>query len=362
MQKIFIQKKILIVPLDWGLGHATRCIPIIRQLQRMDCEIIVASFHEQLMLLQKEFPHLSFIFLNGYNISYSKQKRWLPFKILMQTPKILLSINKEHKWLRKIIEQQKIDAVISDNRYGLYTSKVPCVFITHQLRIKVPFRWLENFIQNINYRFIDHYTECWVPDFEGDLNIAGSLSHPLKMPSVPIKYIGPLLRFELNNNKHEKKYEYLFILSGPEPQKSIFEKKILQILSQIKGSVMILRGKPGEEDVINSFENCTIVNHLTTDELQNILNESEFVISRCGYTTVMEILSLRKKSILVPTPGQTEQEYLAKHLMQQHWCYSCEQDDNLLLHINKAKEFEFRLPSFKNDNLKSVMESFLKKI
>ena len=87
MQKIFIHKKILIVPLDWGLGHATRCIPVIRQLQRMDCEIIVASFHEQLMLLQKEFPHLFFICLNGYNISYSKQKRWLPFKILMQTPK-----------------------------------------------------------------------------------------------------------------------------------------------------------------------------------------------------------------------------------------------------------------------------------
>jgi len=125
---------------------------------------------------------------------------------------------------------------------------------------------------------------------------------------------------------------------------------------------MILRGKPGEEDVINSFENCTIVNHLTTDELQNILNESEFVISRCGYTTVMEILSLRKKSILVPTPGQTEQEYLAKHLMQQHWCYSCKQDDDLFLHIKSAEEFEFIYPVITSNTLKPVIESFLQKL
>jgi len=360
LQKIFIHKKILVAPLDWGLGHATRCIPIIRQLERMGLEIIVASSHEQLMLVQREFPQLSYICLKGYNISYSKQKRWLPFKILIQTPKILLSIKREHQWLKKIIREQNIDAIISDNRYGLYSAKAPCVFLTHQLEIKASYTWLKHFMQRINYWFINHYTECWIPDFKAETNIAGSLSHPSKLPSIPVKYVGLLSRFELINSGCI--YQYLFILSGPEPQRTIFEKKILKISPQLKGQIMILRGKPGKEPQSNNFDHCTIIDHLTTNELQKVLNESEFVISRCGYTTVMEILSLRKKSILIPTPGQTEQEHLAKHLMQQHWCYSCDQDDDLLFHINKAKNFDFKYPSFEANNLGPTIESFIQKL
>jgi uncharacterized protein (TIGR00661 family) len=362
LPKIFTQKKILIVPLDWGLGHATRCIAVIRQLQQTGSEVIVASSGEQLILLKKEFPDLTFIPLKGYNVRYSKKKRWLQFKILIQTPKILLSIRREHEWLKKVISELRIDAVISDNRYGLHTQNVPCVFVTHQLRINAPYRWLENFIQKINYSFINRYTECWVPDFESKVNIAGSLSHPSKMPLVPIKYIGPLSRFELNDDKSEKKYEYLFILSGPEPQRTIFEKKILNIISLLNKNCFVVRGKPGGNELINGFKKCVIANHLATNELQNVLNESEFVISRCGYTTIMEILSLRKKSILIPTPGQTEQEYLAKHLMKQNWCYSCQQDDDLLFHINKAKEFEYQFPSFETNYLKQIVQSFLQKL
>jgi uncharacterized protein (TIGR00661 family) len=358
LQKKFIHK-ILIVPLDWGLGHATRCIPFIHELQQTGCEIIIASTGEQLILLKKEFPTLASIELNGYNVRYSKKKRWLSFKILLQAPKILLSIKREYQWLQKIIEQMNIEGVISDNRYGLYSSKVPCVFITHQLHIKASYKWLENFIQKINYRFINRYTECWIPDLEGEKNIAGSLSHPLKMPSIPVKYLGPLSRFKMSEKAITKKYAYAFILSGPEPQRTIFEKKILNAVAQLKEKCIIIRGKPDTEESKAGAENCTIVNHLSTNELQQVLNESEFVVSRCGYTTVMEILSLRKKSVLIPTPGQTEQEYLAKHLMQQHWCYSCNQDDDLLLHIGKAKEFEFTYPSFETNNLKPVIESFL---
>jgi uncharacterized protein (TIGR00661 family) len=362
LQKIFIHKKILIVPLDWGLGHATRCVAMVRQLQQMGCEVIIASSRDQLILLQKEFPNLISIPVEGYNVHYSKGKRWLLFKILMQSPKILLSIRREHRWLKKIIAQLKIDAVISDNRYGLYTKKIPCVFITHQLQIKAPYKSLENFLRKINYSFIDRFNECWVPDYEGEINIAGSLSHPSKMPSVPVKFVGPLSRFSLINGEPVKKFKYLIIMSGPEPQRTIFEKKIFNIISRLKGDVMILRGKPDEEKQFKSFDNCTVINHLTTDELEKILCESEFVISRCGYTTVMEILSLRKKSILIPTPGQTEQEYLAERLMKQHWCYSCKQDDDLLSQINKAKEFEFKFPSFEINHLKAVIQDFLQKL
>ena len=357
MPQLFIHKKILIAPLDWGLGHATRCISLIKYLQQIGCEVIVASYGDQLILMQQEFPGINTIRLKGYNVYYSKFKRWLPLKILLQSPKLLLSIYREHKWLQKIIRDFEIDTVISDNRYGLYTKQIPCIFITHQLRIKVGNTWLESFIQKINYSYINHYNECWVPDFEGKLNIAGMLSHPSKVPSVPVNYIGFLSRFIPEQNL-EKNYDYLFILSGPEPQRTIFEKKILEVLPKLSGRIIIVRGKPGAQRIPPVPGNCAIANHLATKEFQQVFSMSEFIISRSGYTTIMEVLSLQKKSILIPTPGQTEQEYLAQHLMQQHWCYSCDQSDDLLLHIHKAEAFQFIFPPLNGSSLHIVADGF----
>ena len=360
MPQLFIHKKVLIAPLDWGLGHTTRCIPLIKYLQRIGCDVIVASHGVQLILMQQEFPGVNTVLLKGYNVYYTKFKRWLPLKIMLQTPKILLSIYQEHKWLQKVIHDFKIDIVISDNRYGLYTTRVPCIFITHQLQVKAANTWLESLIQKINYSYINCYTECWVPNFKGKLNMAGLLSHPSKIPSVPVKYIGMLSRFTPGPDL-EKKYNYLFIISGPEPQRTIFEKKILKVLSQLSGTIMIIRGKPGEQKIPPIPNNCTIVNHFTTKEFQEVFLLSEIIISRSGYTTIMEILSLQKKSILIPTPGQTEQEYLALHLMEQHWCYSCSQDDDLLVHIRKAETFQFNFPSLNESSLHVVAEEFLNK-
>ncbi|HEY6976976.1 MAG TPA: glycosyltransferase [Chitinophagaceae bacterium] len=360
MQQLFIHKKVLIAPLDWGLGHTTRCIPLIKYLQQIGCEVIVASHGAQLILLQQEFPGVNTAQLKGYNVYYSKFKRWLPLKILLQTPKILLRVYREHKWLQKAIRHFKIDIVISDNRYGLYTKQIPCIFITHQLQVKVANTWLESLIQKINYSYIDRYTECWIPDLKGKLNVAGLLSHPLKTPSVPVKYIGILSRFAREEDS-EKKYDYLFIMSGPEPQRTIFEKAVLKILFKLSGTIIIIRGKPGEQKLPLVPDNCTVVNHFTTKQFQEVLSKSEMIISRSGYTTIMEILSLQKKSILIPTPGQTEQEYLALHLMEQQWCYCCKQDENLLSHIYKAKTFQYNFPSLDESSLHIVAEEFFNK-
>lgn len=360
MQKKIIHKKILIAPLDWGLGHATRCIPLIHFLQQIGCEIIIAAADEQLLLLKQEFPGITTLFLKGYNITYTRYKRWLPLKILLQVPKILQSIHRENKGLKKTIKDLNIDIVISDNRYGLYTKEVPCVFLTHQLLVKAPFRWLENLIQKINYRYINRYTECWVPDVESKVNVAGLLSHPPLRPSIPVRYIGLLSRFELKKDE-EKKYDYLFIISGPEPQRTVFEKKILQTIPRLNGKSVMLRGKPGEKEMPEVLPNCFVKNHAATHELKKLLNESEFIISRCGYTTVMEILSSHKKAILIPTPGQTEQEYLAKHLMKQQWCYSFQQKDNFLEQIENAKKFPFQFPSIDTNMFQTVVGEFLKR-
>ncbi len=352
--------KVLIAPLDWGLGHATRILPLVNLLQKFGFEVIIASEGVQQKLIQIEFPLLQQISFKGYRITYANNKRWFPYKILLQTPKILLRIKKEHIELQKIIHDFKIDLVISDNRYGLWTKLVPCIFITHQLNIKVPFLWMEKLLQQINYSYINHYTQCWIPDFEKSPNLAGSLSHPLFFPKTTVKYIGALTRLK-SIDKLEKKYKWLILLSGPEPQRTALENKFLEIFSKMEGDILMIRGKPGNDETLTSTKYCTIINHLSTSRMQQAFAKSEFIISRSGYTTVMEILSLKKKSILIPTPGQTEQEYLAEHLMKQQWSYCFKQDEkNLLSQINKAANFNYQLPDFDSGYLENTVVDFIK--
>ncbi len=351
--------RILIAPLDWGLGHTTRCIPIIKYLLLNQYTVFVGANETIKKIIRKEFPDIPVLPLQGYNIRYSKSKRGLPFKILLQLPKILLSIRNEKKWLKKKVEELKIDLVISDNRFGLYTKKVRSIFITHQLQILIPNKLLQSFIQKINYSYINRYTECWIPDFEGKMNLAGALSHPKKYPAVPVKYIGPLSRLK-KTDPEEKKVDWLVVLSGPEPQRTILEHKILSVAGLTDEKILIVRGKPIAEDNLTVPANCTVVNHLSGDELEKAYAQSAFVLSRSGYTTVMEVLMLQKKAVLIPTPGQTEQEYLARHLSQQKWCYTFDQNtEDFLGEMNKAKEFPYRLPTFSASSYEEVIEDFL---
>jgi uncharacterized protein (TIGR00661 family) len=351
-------KKILLAPLDWGLGHATRCISLISYLQFLNCEITIAASGKQKILLQNEFPQLNFLDLPGYNIDYSNKKRWLPLKILIQIPKILKIIRFENRWLKTIISQSQFDGVISDNRYGLSTNKIRSVFITHQLQVKTPFIFLEKILRKISYRFINRFHECWIPDMEGGYNLAGSLSHPGDLPSIPVKYIGPLSRFK-KSGPQEIRYKWMVIISGPEPQRTIFERKILKCAAASKDQFLIVRGMPDEKAAISPLANCTVHNHLKTEEMSSAILSSTFIISRCGYTTVMELLSLQKKSILIPTPGQTEQEYLAKHLMQERWCYSLKQGEDFTVHLEKVQQFNFNLPAIDTQTFKPVLENFI---
>ena len=358
MNKQFSNKRILIAPLDWGLGHATRCIPIIRHLLFLKCEVVIAASSNAKSLLQTEFPQLKFLNINAYNIVYSANKRRMPFKILIQIPKILNAIKKEHNWLQQLIKQQNFDAIISDNRYGLYTSKILCIFITHQLQINTSSGFLKNLIRRINYKYINKFSECWIPDFEGNFNISGELAHPLKLPKIPVKYLGPLSRFE-PINQLEIKYKFFFMISGPEPQRTLLEQKVLQFSTSTPEKILIVLGKPAEKNEKIATENCTIYNHLKTKEMAEAIAASEFIVSRCGYTSVMEILALQKKSILIPTPGQTEQEYLAQHLMQQNLSYCFLQDEDLATNLKKAENFNYRLLSINSNTYKTILDNFV---
>lgn len=337
--------KILIAPLDWGLGHTTRCIPIIYHLLNGGAEVLLAGNEIQQAVLQKEFPACTFLPLHGYQVSYSKSPKTLAWKILKQAPSIMTAIKAENKWLNKIIQQHKIDAVISDNRFGLYSDKVPCIFLTHQLYIKSNMgpvtEWL---IQKTNYRYINRFSACWVPDFESSPNLAGQLSHPKKKPMQQLHYIGPLTRMQPKSVAQQPGH-VLIILSGPEPQRSMFEQTIFQQLQNFTGSATIVRGLPANKNCPPSTSGITMYNHLAKDDLNKEMCRAEYIIGRTGYSTVMDLTAFKLKAILVPTPGQPEQEYLGEYLSAQKFCITASQQDfNLQQLLLKATTFQFKNP------------------
>lgn len=363
MDKKIAYKSILVAPLDWGLGHATRCIPIIQYFLEKNWKIVIAcpSNSAHYALLSKEFPEATFVSLFGYNVSYAKSRAFFIPKMFLQLPKIRRKIKKEHLWLQTFLKKNKVDLIFSDNRYGLYHAEIPCIFMTHQLELILPKKYQQSIAQKIYYRYINRFKQCWVPDFEKD-GIAGTLSHPSILPSIPLYYIGPLSRLG-KKMEGEPFYLFLIVLSGPEPQRSILERKLLNIVGRIPGKILFVRGTPNQYITPPISENCTIVNHLSNEDIQKAFAISQYIISRSGYTTVMEILSWQKKSILIPTPGQTEQEYLGKELMAQNHAYCFPQEsEDYLDELLKATQFTYNFSPYAIDSYIQVIDLALSKL
>ncbi|HEX2630870.1 MAG TPA: glycosyltransferase [Chitinophagaceae bacterium] len=355
-----IAGRILLAPLDWGLGHATRCIPIARELINKGCEPWFACDGSQQVLLQAEFPQLNFLPLAGYRVRYAKTAPGLLWQMIRQSPRLLQVIKKEHEWLKQAVDRYGFKAVISDNRYGLHHPSVPSIFITHQLTIKSPLgRWSESLLRKKNYGYINRFNECWVPDAEGNDNLAGELSHPGQLPHTRVRYIGPLSRFE-KKNIDERKDHLLFILSGPEPQRSILENKIIHDVTAYGGTATIVRGLPGYESLIPSTNMIRFYNHLPADALNKEIAQADYVISRSGYSTVMDLAVMNKKSILIPTPGQTEQEYLGKYLVEKKLAYCVSQREFVLDDaLEKAQQSGYRFSGSVNTTLHDAIASLL---
>lgn len=341
--------KVLIVPLDWGLGHATRCIPIIGALLQNGHEVLIGAENAQAILLKQAFPQLTIIPIKGYRVKYSKHQLFFALNLLAQLPRLIFTIRWEHEWLNKIVAKENISLVISDNRYGLHHATVPSIFITHQLTIKALFKLIENILQSINYQYINRFSQCWVPDMQAPPGIAGILSHPATMPSIPVHYINLLSRFKPITTAIE--FDICVLLSGPEPQRTMLETLLLQQVGQLPFSVLLVRGRPADKNssnisTIDSLPippNVQMVHHLDTDALGQAIQQSKIVICRSGYTTLMELLPLKKKMILIPTPGQTEQEYLAAMFLQRKWAMTVEQNRfELSTVLKQAEQFGFK--------------------
>jgi hypothetical protein len=263
-----------------------------------------------------------------------------------------------------MVEKYQFDAVISDNRFGLYHQTIPSIFITHQLRIKSPFgKRSGDFLQKRNYRFINRFTECWIPDEEKENGLAGELSHPTTKPGIPCHYTGILTRLK-KNNVDEKKAHLFISLSGPEPQRSLLENRVIDDIIYYRGTAVIVRGLPGETRIIPSTNDIRFYNHLPADEFNEEMGKAEYVISRSGYSTIMDIARLGKKSILIPTPGQTEQEYLGKYLAEKKFAFCIDQNNfSLDKALEKAVAFDYKTKCVgEGSKLFMITNSLLKRI
>ena len=302
---MFHGSRILVAPLDWGLGHATRCIPVIRRLLHYGAQPVIGADKAPAELLREEFPDLEFHRIEGRPVRYSSSGDQ-SIAIALQLPSLLRSISREHDRTKKVIDAHRIDAIISDQRFGVRDPRIPSVLMTHQL---FPQLHLARRIATwMNQRHIDRFDRCWVVDRPDPPGLAGDLSHGRNLPGNA-RYIGALSRFApIPHGSSDRRI--VAIISGPEPQRSLLEKILIRKMDQVNGTHLLVRGMPGAP--IERTGNITIVPHLPTERLAEEIMNCKLLVARCGYSTIMDLKSFGRSALLIPTPGHPEQEYLGK--------------------------------------------------
>lgn len=295
-------KTVIIAPLDWGLGHATRCVSIIRQLLVQKNQIVFAGVQQQVEFIKKDFPTLKCEIIRGYEVNLDSTRSTY-IQMISQFGKLKRVVKSEGKIAEDIAKKYQADIVISDNRYGFRASSTINILLTHQLQVPLPA--LKSFVNKIIRKHIESFHYCWIPDIEND-SICGEMVKPaLQIPKI---FIGLLNRFEKGDIQIE--YDYLIIVSGPEPERSRFIYQMKQLVDQTNKSVCFI----APTEIVGY--NCAV--NPSTKDLNELILKSNVIISRAGYTTIMEMLALEKKAILIPTKGQFEQEYLAQIISADH--------------------------------------------
>lgn len=332
--------KVLYAVLNMGLGHATRSLPIIKEFVNRKSEVLVGSNGRSLEFLKKELPSIQFIETPNYNISYS-QNRLLALKLALQIPKVIKAIKEEKKCCNQIVQDFSPNLIISDHCYGMYHSQIPSYFLCHQIYFAMPdsLKFVSPVVSRFNLSFHRQYAKIIIPDLPENSHglLSGKLS---QLPKMKDKYFFAGILSSINERGADNKIDLLFSISGPEPQRTVFEKIILKQIEKIPGKKIVVLGKSEENNVNIEGNDLKIYSHLPRIEMEKIFNQAEFIITRPGYSTLMELVELGKKALLIPTPGQTEQEYLAKRMKENKWFYFVEQKKlDLLQDIDIAKSY-----------------------
>ncbi len=338
-------KRLLIAPLDWGLGHATRCIPLINYIQKLGHEAVIAGNESQQAFFRKIFPGINVWHLDGYNVRYSRHKATFLPVLLRQLPRLTHTIKQEKEWLHRQMQQNPVDGIISDNRYGLYHDHIPSVIMTHQLQIMTGMgSYTDHFIRSLHYRYLNRFDAVWVPDVPEYPNLSGKLGHPDKIPGHTI-YIGLLSQYTNDNTSGIMPKHLLILLSGPEPQRSLLSDLLWEQVQSHKGKVVFVEGSNRAVSREQIPPHITWHNLLTTYDLQPLIRDASCIVCRSGYSSLMDLVALGKTAILIPTPGQTEQEYLGNHLQQQGIFYTAQQHRfSLKTALHNINSFPFTKP------------------
>ena len=353
--------RLLICPLDWGLGHAVRCVPVIRALKRAGAVPVIAADKGPWDLLKKEFPDEEFIRFPGVTVTYPSAGGSMFLGMLRQSPQLLAGIQKEKAFVEKAVAELNIQGVVSDNRFGAFSRRVPSVYISHQIHIQTGNRFTDALARMQHAGYMKRYRHVWIPDAAGDENLAGKLAHGKHIPEHAT-YIGALCRFTKPLTDTNPTYEAALILSGPEPQRSLLEDDFLaQIGAFPHKKFLLIRGKKEPlETVPPHLTQIPLADH---HDIQHAYAQAEHIICRSGYTSVMEMAAVGRSAWLIPTPGQTEQEYLARHLHGRHWFSFVRQDlfklEDVWKEIPSKNRRAFVQPS---NTLAQAIQAFLSEI
>lgn len=351
---IYMKKKILIAPLNWGIGHATRCIPIINWLIDYNFEPIIASDGDALHLLKKEFPELKHETLPSYDIEYTKKGANLKWKLLAQTPKVIKAKKAEKKATATLVEKHKLSGIISDNRFGVRHNSIPSVFITHQLNVLSGNT--SQLSSKLHQSLMTKFNAIWVPDFKNEPSLSGKLGHTNEIDSSKITYLGPLSR--LSKAECEIKYDIMVLISGPEPQRSLLIEKLFKELKHYNGNIIFIKGIIEPEQTCETFGQFTVYNFMTSKALEKTINSSNLIICRSGYTTVMDLTKLGKKAFFIPTPGQFEQEYLANYFETLKLAPTCSQEEFTVDKLKSIDNYSGLNMVYNNPNLDCLFSLF----
>jgi predicted glycosyltransferase len=325
-------KTVIYAIINWGLGHATRSAPIIRRMTDDGNRVILASHGKALSLLEKEFPECECLDIRDRNVSYPHFRSMFVFKIVAQLPKMIAGWIYERRTVRKLIKNYQPDLIITEMRLGFWSKRVPSVLITHQLRFNLPkhLAWAGIFGEWFNRLVFRHYNYVFVPDAAGEPNLSGELSHKGRIARHPkVRYIGCLSSILPSDPPPAADLDLLVSISGPEPQRTKFEQKVMEQLPGLRGNILAVLGLPDAGDKNTEWNEgaVRVRAHLGRSEMADAMQRAKRIVCRSGYSTVMELLALNKAAFFVPTPGQTEQEYLAEYYRRAGLYDHCKQED-----------------------------------
>ncbi len=304
---MFHGARILVAPLDWGLGHSTRDVPVIRRLLELDARPVIGADKGPLALLRDEFPQLPWVRIPGVNVRYSKSRTQL-WSMARQLPAMIHSVRAEHALFDRLRAELQFDAVISDQRFGIRAADLPSVVITHQVLPFTPFA--QAALRKLNRSNLARFHRCWIMDEPEAPGLAGELSHGRGLPSNA-RYIGTISRLQPPKQVLGSTFRIVAVISGPEPQRTLLEHILLDQLQRTEGSHLLVLGQPGQ-GAERTVKNVRVVPHMAGKALANALTSAELIVSRSGYTTLMDLVAIGRTALIVPTPGQQEQEYLGE--------------------------------------------------